>query len=119
MATKRQLSVPRVRQKRRIKKGDRVVVITGKYKGKVGDVLQVMRNDRVIVMGINVVKKHKRGNPQTGEAGGIVDKEAPIHISNVALYNAAIQKADRVGYKFLEDGTKVRYFKSTQEVVDI
>lgn len=109
----------RPRSKRKIKKGDKVIVTTGKYKGKTGEVTRVLSNDRVVVMGVNLVKKHKRGNPQTGEQGGIVDIEAPIHISNVALHNPETQRADRVGIRLLEDGTKVRYFKSTGEVVDI
>ena len=99
-----------------IKKGDTVVVISGKreYRGKTGTVLVVDREkNRVIVEGINMVKKHVKPNPMKGEAGGIVEKAMPIHQSNVAIFNAASGKADRVGIKTLEDGSKVRVFKSS------
>ncbi len=101
----------------KIRKGDEVAVLTGKDKGKRGTVLRVDGNV-VVVEGINRVKKHVRPNPMKGQVGGIVDKEMPIQISNVALFNAAAQKADRVGFKVLEDGRKVRVFKSSGEVVD-
>jgi large subunit ribosomal protein L24 len=101
----------------KIKKGDEVVVITGKDKGKRGTVLNVLAEDKVVVEGINVVKKHQKPNPMRGEAGGIVDKTMPIHVSNVAIFNPASQKADRVGFKLLDDGKKVRVFKSNGEVV--
>ena len=101
----------------KIRKGDEVAVLTGKDKGKRGTVLRV-DGDVVVVEGINRVKKHVRPNPMKGQVGGIVDKEMPIQISNVALFNAAAQKADRVGFKVLEDGRKVRVFKSSGEVVD-
>ena len=101
----------------KIRKGDEVAVLTGKDKGKRGTVLRVDEGV-VVVEGINRVKKHVRPNPMKGEVGGIVDKEMPLQISNVALFNAATQKADRVGFKVLEDGKKVRVFKSTGEVVD-
>ena len=101
----------------KIRKGDEVAVLTGKDKGKRGTVLRVDGNV-VVVEGINRVKKHVRPNPMKGQVGGIVDKEMPIPISNVALFNAAAQKADRVGFKVLEDGRKVRVFKSSGEVVD-
>ncbi len=101
----------------KIRKGDEVAVLTGKDKGKRGTVLRVDEGV-VVVEGINRVKKHVRPNPMKGEVGGIVEKEMPIQISNVALFNAATQKADRVGFKVLEDGKKVRIFKSTGEVVD-
>ena len=104
---------------RKIKKGDEVVVLTGKDKGKRGTVLRVVDADRVVVENINMVKKHTKANPQAGEAGGILDKEMPIQVSNVGLYNAQEDKADRVGFKILEDGRKVRIFKSTGEVVDV
>ena len=105
-------------KKFKIKKGDTVVVLTGKDKGKSGEVLEVIREDsRVRVSGVNVVKRHTR-QTQTSQ-GGIVESEAPIHISNVALFNAATQKKDRIGYKLLDDGTKVRVFKSSGEVVDV
>lgn len=102
----------------KIRKGDEVVVITGKDKGKRGAVLRVLDTDRVVVEGINMVKRHTRPNPMKGVAGGIVDKEMSIHISNVALFNRATQKADRVGFKTLDDSRKVRVFKSSGEVVD-
>ncbi len=103
----------------RIKKGDEVIVIAGRDKGKRGSVLSVTKDDRAYVDNINTVKKHKRGNPNTGETGGIVEQEAPIHMSNIALYNPATEKGDRVGFKTLEDGRKVRVFKSNGEVVDL
>ncbi len=101
----------------KIRKGDEVAVLTGKDKGKRGTVLRVADN-LVVVEGINRVKKHVRPNPMKGEVGGIVEKEMPIQISNVALFNAATQKADRVGFKVLEDGRKGRVFKSNGQVVD-
>jgi len=104
---------------KKIKKGDDVMVLTGKDKGKTGQVTRVIdEDDRVIVENINVAKKHQRGNPNAGVPGGIIEKEMPIHISNVALVNSATGKADRVGIKQLEDGRKVRYFKSNGEVLD-
>ncbi|MES9832261.1 MAG: 50S ribosomal protein L24 [Candidatus Thiodiazotropha sp. L084R] len=103
----------------KIKKGDEVIVITGKDKGKRGTVVKTLENDRLVVENVNMAKKHTKPNPNKGEPGGILDKEMPLHISNVALYNPATDKADRVGFKILEDGKKVRIFKSNQEVVDI
>lgn len=103
----------------KILKGDDVVVLTGKNKGAQGKVLRVLPNEKVVVENVNMVKKHTRPNPQVGEPGGIVEKEAPIHVSNVALYNPATKKADRVGFRFNDAGKKVRFFKSTNEVVDI
>ncbi|HIJ21393.1 MAG: 50S ribosomal protein L24 [Gammaproteobacteria bacterium] len=104
---------------RRIKKGDEVIVLTGKDSGQRGTVARVIfEKDRLVVDGINMVKKHTKPNPNLGIAGGIVEKEMSIHISNVALYNNATGKADRVGFKTLDDGRKVRYFKSSGEVVD-
>ncbi|MES9900863.1 MAG: 50S ribosomal protein L24 [Sedimenticola sp.] len=103
---------------RKIKKGDLVVVIAGKDKGKQGTVLQVI-DDKVVVENINIVKKHTKANPVKGEQGGILDKEMPMDASNVAIYNSTSGKADRVGVKSLDDGRKVRYFKSNGEVVDI
>lgn len=102
----------------KIKREDEVIVLTGKDRGKRGKVSKVMSDGRYLVAGINIVKKHQRPNPQAGIAGGIVEREAPIQKSNVALYNPATNKADRVGFKFLEDGRKVRIFKSTGEVID-
>lgn len=104
---------------RKIKRGDQVVIRAGKEKGKQGTVLRVVANGRVLVENINIVKRHTRPNPNKGVTGGIVDKEAPIHISNVALYNPGVGKGERVGIKFLEDGRKVRYFKGSGEVADI
>ncbi len=104
---------------KKIRKGDQVVVTTGKDKGKRGTVLRVLDTDQVIVEGINVVKRHTRPNPQLGTPGGIVQREAPLHISNVAIYNPITSKPDRVGIKTLEDGRKVRFFKSNNEVVDV
>jgi large subunit ribosomal protein L24 len=104
---------------RKIKKGDQVIVRAGKEKGKQGTVLRVLLKDRVLVENVNIVKRHTRPNPNKGVTGGIVDKEAPIHISNVALYNPGVGKGERVGIKFLEDGRKVRYFKGSGEVADI
>ena len=102
---------------RKIKKNDDVIVITGKDKGSRGSVLSVLDNDRVLVSGINKVKKHQKPNPVKGTTGGIVEIEKPIHISNIAIYNATTKKADRVGVKQLEDGRKVRVFKSNGEVI--
>lgn len=104
---------------RRIRKGDEVVVITGKSKGGRGTVLDVGAGDRVLVEGLNRVKKHQKPNPARGLQGGIIDKEMPIHVSNVMLWNAQAGKGDRVGFKVLGDGRKVRVFKSTGEVVDV
>jgi large subunit ribosomal protein L24 len=102
----------------KIRKGDDVVVIAGKDKGKRGTVLVRVDDERLVVEGINRVKKHTKPNPMRGQPGGIVEKEMSIHVSNVALFNPASQKADRVGFKTLDDGRKVRVFKSNGEVVD-
>jgi large subunit ribosomal protein L24 len=102
----------------KIKKGDNVVVLAGKDKGKQGIVISVLRNDKILVEGVNTVKKHQKGNPNTAVQSGIVQKDMPIHISNVGLFNPKTNKADRVGFKFLKDGTKVRYFKSTDTIVE-
>jgi large subunit ribosomal protein L24 len=104
---------------RKIRKGDDVIVLTGKDRGKRGTVIRIVGDDRVVVENINMVKRHTKGNPQRGEPGGILDKEMPVHISNIALYNPASGSGDRVGFKILDDGRKVRVFKSNQEVVDI
>ena len=103
---------------RKIKKGDQVVVLSGKDKGNQGIVLRVL-GEKVVVENINMMKKHTKANPMQGEPGGILDKEMPIQVSNVAIFNPTTGKADRVGMKTLEDGRKVRYFKSNGEVVDI
>ena len=101
----------------KIRKGDQIIVIAGKDKGKRGAVLLRVDVEHIVVEGINRAKRHAKPNPVKGVVGGIVDKDMPIHISNVLLYNPASQKADRVGFKLLEDGTKVRVFSSTGEVV--
>ena len=102
----------------KIRKGDDVIVLAGKDKGKRGTVLEV-KSDRVIVENVNMVKKHTKPNPNAGETGGIVDKEMPMDISNVALFNPVTNKADRVGFRVLDDGRKVRFFKSNNEIVDV
>ncbi|PWV61737.1 50S ribosomal protein L24 [Plasticicumulans acidivorans] len=102
----------------KIKKGDEVIVTTGKDKGRTGKVVRVVE-DRLFVEGVNLVKKHQKPNPARGQAGGIVEREASIHVSNVALFNPLTKKADRVGIRMLDDGRKVRYFKSNNEVVDV
>jgi len=105
---------------RRIRKGDEVVVLAGKDKGKRGVVLKVIQDlEKVIVENINMVKRHTKGNPAQGTPGGIVEKEMPLHVSNVAIWNPISDKADRIGIKMLEDGQKVRFFKSNDEVVDV
>ena len=101
----------------KIKKDDEVVVIAGRDKGKRGDVLQVLDNGKLLIGGINLVKKHQRPNPNLGQQGGIVEQEAPIQISNIAIWNDEDEKADRVGFKE-QDGKKVRVFKSSQKVID-
>ena len=103
----------------KIRKGDEVVVLAGKDKGKRGVVSRRVDSDRVVVNGVNRVKKHVKPNPVQGVLGGVVEKEMPLHISNVALFNPATKKADRVGFKLLENGKKVRVFKSNGEVVGV
>jgi large subunit ribosomal protein L24 len=102
----------------RIRKGDEVVILAGRDKGKRGTVLRRVDADHVVVEGVNRVKKHQRPNPMKGVTGGIVDRDLPIHVSNVALFNPATKKADRVGSKTLQDGRKVRIFKANDEQVD-
>jgi len=102
----------------RIRKNDQVIVLTGKDKGKRGTVLRVLDDGHVVVEGVNRVKKHQKPNPMRNVQGGIVEREMPIDASNVALFNAATHKADRVGFKVLEDGRKVRVFKSNGEMID-
>ncbi|MGB7932875.1 MAG: 50S ribosomal protein L24 [Gammaproteobacteria bacterium] len=104
---------------RRIRKGDEVVVIAGKDKGKRGNIVRVMPDGRIVVSDVNMVKRHTKPNPGRGVPGGIIEKEMPVDASNVMLYNPQTSKGDRVGFRTLEDGRKVRYFKSTSEVVDI
>lgn len=104
----------------RIKKGDDVIIIAGKDKGRRGTVLNTNDEvDRVLVEGINVVRKHQKPNPNAGVQGGIVEQERPVHVSNVMLFNPATGKGDRIGIKTLEDGRRVRFFKSNNEVVDV
>ena len=103
---------------RKIKKRDEVIVIAGRDKGRRGEVLEVMADGRLKVAGINMVKKQRKGNPVTGQQGGISEQEAPIDVSNVAIYNHETDKADRVGFRFDDDGNKVRYFKSNQALID-
>jgi large subunit ribosomal protein L24 len=103
----------------KIRKGDDVVIRTGKDKGKSGRVTQVLKDNKVLVEGLNQAKKNQKPNPNAGITGGIVVKDMPINLSNVGLYNPTTKKADRIGFRFLEDGKKVRYFKSTNENVDV
>jgi large subunit ribosomal protein L24 len=103
---------------KKIRKGDEVVVITGRDKRRRGTVIRIVGNDKVLVENVNMVKRHTRPNPQLGIQGGIVEKEAPIHLSNVQLWNPAAKKGDRVGIRTLADGKRVRLFKSNDEVVD-
>jgi large subunit ribosomal protein L24 len=103
---------------RRIRKGDDVIVTTGRDRGKRGTVLRIDA-EHVLVEGINKVKKHQRPNPMKGVTGGIIDKEMPLHVSNVAIYNPATKKADRIGIRVLADGRRARFFKSNGEVVDV
>ena len=103
----------------KIRKGDRVMIMAGKARGQQGTVLRLLDDDRIVVEGLNLVKRHTKPNPQANIKGGIVEKEAPLHRSNVRLVNPMTQRPDKVGFKTLEDGRKVRYFKSNNEVIDI
>ena len=103
---------------RKIKKGDNVVVIAGRDKGKRGDVARVVDDTHVVVNGVNQVKRHTKPNPMKNQPGGIVTKEVPIHVSNVAVWNPVTQKPDRIGFKLLEDGRKLRFFKSNGEQIN-
>jgi len=104
---------------RNIKKGDEIIVITGKDKGRRGTVISVLDDERVLVENVNVAKKHQKPNPNAGIQGGIIEKEMPLQVSNVMLFNPVTKKGDRVGVRTLEDGRKVRFFKSNDEVVDV
>jgi len=104
---------------RKFRKNDDVIVLTGKDRGKRGNVVRVISEDHLVVENVNMVKRHTKPNPNRGVAGGIVEKEMPIHVSNVAHFNPVTKKSDRVGFKVLEDGRKVRIFKSTSEVLDV
>jgi large subunit ribosomal protein L24 len=101
----------------RIRKGDQVIVIAGSDKGKKGEVVR-MAGDKLVVQNVNLIKRHTKPNPQAGQPGGIIEREAPIHISNVMLFNPASGKGERVGFKMLEDGRKVRVFRSSGEALD-
>jgi large subunit ribosomal protein L24 len=104
---------------KKFKKGDDVVVLAGRDKGKRGTILRVLDDKRALVDSVNVVKKHTRPNPNKGETGGIIEKESPIRLSNLGMYNPNSKTADRVGFKFLEDGKKVRVFRSDGEMIDV
>ena len=104
---------------RKIKSGDHVIITAGKDKGRTGNVTRLVGDNQVLVENLNMVKRHTKPNPAKGEPGGIVEREIPLDISNVMHYNPVSKKADRVGIKVLEDGTKVRYFKSNGEVLDV
>ena len=104
---------------KKIKTEDMVIVLAGKDKGRTGKVLRFTKKDRVVVEGVNLIKKHMKPNPEKKQEGGIVQREASLHVSNVALLNPITNKAERVGTKTLEDGRKVRYFKSNNEIVDV
>lgn len=103
---------------KKIKKGDDIIVLTGRDKGKQSVVLRLVGEDRALVEGVNMVKKNQKPNPNKGISGGIIDKNMPIHISNIGLYNPVTKKADKVGFKSLKDGKKVRFFRSNNEIVD-
>ena len=103
---------------RKIKKGDNVVVIAGRDKGKRGDVARVVDDTHVVVNGVNQVKRHTKPNPMKNQPGGIVSKEVPIHVSNVAIWNPVTQKPDRIGLKLMEDGRKLRFYKSNGEQIN-
>ena len=104
---------------KKLKKGDSIIVVSGKDKGKKGEILKVIEPDKLIISNINLAKKHVKPNPNKNESGGIIEKEMPIHISNVMMFNPITKKGDRVGFKNLEDGKKVRVYKSNKEVIDI
>jgi len=103
---------------KKIRKGDQVVVLTGREKGRRGAVLQVLADGRVVIESVNMVKKHQKPNPQGGKQGGIVEKEMPLAVSKVAIWNPSAKRADRIGFKMLTDGKKVRFFKSNGEMID-
>ena len=104
---------------KKIRKGDKVVVLAGRDKGKQGMVLRVLDDSRVLVESVNMIKRHTKPNPNKGVTGGIIDREAPIHVSNVALFNPATGKGERVGMRKMQDGSKVRFFKKSGEVADV
>ena len=104
---------------KKIRKGDKVVILAGRDKGKQGTVLRMVDDNRVLVESVNMIKRHVKPNPNKGVAGGIIDREAPIHVSNVALYNPATGKGERVGMRVMQDGSKVRFFRKSGEVADV
>ena len=104
---------------KKIRKGDKVVILAGRDKGKQGTVLRVLDDSRVLVENVNMIKRHTKPNPNKGVTGGIIDREAPIHVSNVALFNPATGKGERVGMRVMQDGSKVRFFKKSGEVADV
>ena len=104
---------------KKLKKGDSVIIISGKDKGKKGEILKVIEPDKLVISNINLAKKHVKPNPNKQETGGILEREMPMHISNVMILNPLTKKSDRIGFKKLEDGKKVRIYKSNQEVIDI
>jgi large subunit ribosomal protein L24 len=104
---------------KKIRKGDKVVVLAGRDKGKQGTVLRVFDDSRVLVENVNMIKRHTKPNPNKGVTGGIIDREAPIHASNIALFNPATGKGERVGMRVMQDGSKVRFFKKSGEVADV
>lgn len=103
----------------KLKKGDSVIVISGKDKGKKGEIIKVIEPDKLLVTNINLAKKHVKPNPNKEETGGIIEREMPLHISNVMMFNPITKKRDKIGFKKLEDGKKVRIYKSNKEVIDI
>jgi large subunit ribosomal protein L24 len=104
---------------KKLKKGDSVIIISGKDKGKKGEILRVIEPDKLVISNINLAKKHVKPNPNKQETGGILEREMPMHISNIMILNPLTKKADKIGFKKLEDGKKVRIYKSNQEVIDI
>jgi len=103
---------------KKIRKGDQVIVLSGRDKGRRGEVLQVLADGRVLIESVNMAKRHTKGNPQAGKPGGIIEKEVPLHVSKVALFNPTSKKGDRIGVKTLTDGKRVRFFKSNGEMLD-
>ena len=104
---------------KKLKKGDSVIIISGKDKGKKGEILKIIEPDKLVVSNINLAKKHVKPNPNKQETGGILEREMPMHISNIMILNPLTKKGDKIGFKKLEDGKKVRIYKSNQEVIDI
>ncbi len=104
---------------KKLRKGDEIVVLSGKDKGRTGSISEVLSDGKLLVAGINVAKKHLRGNPQRNQPGGLVDKEMPLHASKVAIWNAGSKKGDRVGIRSLADGKRVRFLKSNKEQLDV